>query len=172
MSKLKEIYNSIFHDSRVWKQDLLVVGFFLVIILIFFLWQPDLPTQAEVDEWVVRFGSLGPLSIIFVIIAETVIAPIPGTIVPIVVGVLYGVWPGMLYAFIGNVVGSTIAFWISRKFGRPLVQKMIKEKNIIKYDKFLHRNKLLIWIVYAVPIFPIDIISFIIDLSNLKFKRF
>ena len=144
----------------------------MVIILVFLVWQPELPTETEINELTERFGSLGPLAIIAIIIIETVIAPIPGTIFPIVIGVLYGVWPGILYAWIGNVVGSVIAFFISRKLGRPFAEKIVSKDKIEKYDKFLHRNKTLIWLIYAIPIFPIDIISFVIGLSNIKFKRF
>ena len=173
MNKLSIIYDRVFRRHKdVWKTDLIVIASIIIVLLIFAVWQPELPTKEVIDSWTERFGIFGPLSIIVVIILETVIAPIPGTIVPIVIGVLYGVWPGMLYAWVGNVTGSIIAFWISRKFGRPIVERFIHSDKIKRYDGFLHRNRVLIWLVYAVPIFPIDMISFIIGLSSIKFKRF
>ena len=173
MNKLSTLYDKVFRKHKdVWKTDLIVMAGILVVLSIFAIWQPELPTEEVIDSWTERFGVFGPLSVIIVIIIETVIAPIPGTIVPIAIGALYGVWPGILYAWIGNVAGSIIAFWISRKLGRPIVERFINKDKIKRYDSFLHRSRMLVWFVYAIPIFPIDMISFIMGLSNIKFKRF
>jgi len=147
---------------------MLVVG----IIMIYAVWRPELPTKETVESWAMSLGTFGPLVIIGVIILETVIAPIPGTIIPIVIGVLYGVWPGILYAWIGNIIGSTIAFWIARKFGRPIIERIVKSHKIEKFDKFLHRNRLMIWMIYVIPVFPIDMASFVIGMSKITYKRF
>lgn len=173
MNIFSNLYDRVFRRHKdVWKTDLMVMAGILVVLSIFAIWQPELPTEDVIDRWTERFGVFGPLSVIIIIIVETVIAPIPGTIIPIAIGALYGVWPGMLYAWVGNVTGSIIAFWISRKFGRPIVERFLHKDKIKRYDSFLHRSKMLIWLVYAIPIFPIDMISFIIGLSSIKFKRF
>ncbi|MBU0598124.1 VTT domain-containing protein [Patescibacteria group bacterium] len=173
MAFLNSAFDKVFRRNKdIWKTDLFVVGVFLLITLIYLFWQPKLPTREEIEQLTYHFGSIGPLAIIGVIIVETVIAPIPGAIIPIAVGALYGIWPGILYVWIGDVAGSIIAFWISRKLGRPVVEKIINSKKIDHYDKFLHRNQLFIWLIYIVPIFPIDMISFVIGLSKISFKRF
>lgn len=173
MSNYADTLKKLFQRNKnVWRTDMIIIGVFLVIVVFFVIWNPELPTRSEVDSWTEQFGGGGPLTIIGIIILETVIAPIPGTIIPIVIGALYGVWPGVLYAWIGNVIGSTIAFYISRKLGRPIALKIVKEKTLQKYDQFLHRNGLLIWLVYAIPIFPIDIISFVVGLSKITYRKF
>lgn len=156
----------------VWKVDLLIILLFLATIIGLALWQPELPNRLVLDELVERYGGYGPLVIIGIIVIEVIIAPIPGYIVPFVVGALYGVWEGLLYTWIGNVAGSMIAFWIARRLGRPIVRKIISENKIKNFDSFLHRNKLLMWIVYIFPIFPVDIISFTIGFSAVTFRRF
>ncbi len=173
MFDIKSSLNKILHrDRNVWKWDLAIIGVFLLLVVVFVIWQPQLPASDEVRQWTEQFGKVGPLAIIGVIIVETVVAPIPGTIVPIVAGALYGLWLGFVYAWVGNMIGALIAFFISRRLGRLVVKKIIKDKTIDRYDRFLKRNKLFLWMVYLIPIFPLDIISFVIGLSALKFRHF
>lgn len=159
-------------NKDVWKIDLLIVFIFLILVMVFSLWSPKFPSKEALNNLIERYGTLGPLAIIGLIILEVVIAPIPGAVIPIVTGAIYGVFLGTLYTWIGNVIGSCLAFLIAHKLGRPMVKKIISEEKINHYDNFLKRHKFLIWIVYIVPIFPVDIISFVIGLSAMKFRRF
>lgn len=173
MGKVREKLNIFIRRRKIaWKTDLLMLGVFVVILLVFILWNPEIPDQGEIDGWTARFGAFAPLAIIGIIVVETVVAPIPGTIVPIVIGALYGVWPGILLAWTGNIIGSIIAFYIARKLGRPVVKKIIKEEKLKFYDEFLHRRTKLIWMAYLIPILPLDIISFVIGMSQIPFRKF
>ena len=173
MVKIKNLLNKIFRRNKnIWKVDLLIIIGFLVIILVITIWQPNVPGQEEIDLTLEKYGSFGPLAIIGVIILEVIIAPIPGGLIPIAAGALYGVWLGSLYTWLGNVIGSAIAFWLARKLGRPIIKKIVAEKKIIHFDYFLQRNRFLVWLVYIIPVFPIDIISFALGFSDMKFRRF
>lgn len=159
--------------KRFKKFNLFIIFVFLVGILIFAVWQLELPTRVELDRFILKYGNFGPLAIIGILILQTILAPIPGTIVPIAVGALYGVWLGTFYTWIGSVLGTSIAFGIARILGRPIIQKIISSKKIEYYDNFLKRNNFLIWVVYIIPVvFPLDIISFVIGLSAIKFRQF
>lgn len=144
----------------------------LTIAVLFNVWEPTLPTQGAVEQWVQRFGAAGPLAVIGFIALEVVIAPIPGGFIPITVGALFGVWPGVLYTWIGNVIGSLLAFALARYVGRPLVTRLVKPTTLARLDTFLHRSPKLLWLVYTVPVFPIDIITFAVGLSAIPFRRF
>ena len=173
MGPVKRKINQFIHNRRItWKTDILWFLVIIIIVLVFVYFDSIFPSTEEVEEWTAQLGAYGPLVIIGIIIAETVIAPIPGTLVPIVIGALYGIWPGMLYAWIGNIVGSTIAFWIARKLGRPVVKKIVSEEKIDKYDQYLQQRKMLIWFAYFIPLLPLDVISFVIGLSKIKYKYF
>jgi len=173
MGRVKDKINTFFHRRRIsWKTDILWLAVIVIIILVFIYFDSLFPSTEKVEEWTARLGAYGPLVIIGIIISETVIAPIPGTLVPIVVGALYGIWPGILYAWVGNMIGSMIAFWIARKFGRPIVKKIVSKEKIEKYDHYLHRRKMAIWVVYFIPLLPLDVISFVIGLSKIRFKFF
>lgn len=171
MGRLKDKINKIIHNRKInWKVNLIWLIVIILIILVFVYFDSIFPSTEKVEEWTAQFGVYGPLVIIGIIILETVIAPIPGTIVPIVIGALYGVWPGILYAWVGNIIGSIIAFWIARKLGRPVVKKIISEEKIDKYDSYLQNRKIMIWVAYFIPLLPLDTISFVIGLSKISFK--
>jgi len=157
---------------EVWKIDLLIIFVFIAIVVIFSLWAPKLSSREVLDQLILKYGAVGPLVIIVLVILEVVIAPAPGNIIPFIAGAIYGIFLGALYTWIGNVIGSSLAFWIARKLGRPIVRKIISEQRIRHFDNFLHRNKFLVWIVYILPVFPVDLISYAVGFSTMKFRRF
>ena len=173
MSKVSEKISEFVHRRKIsWKTDILWLIVIILIILVFIFFDSVIPAPEVVKSWTDQFGVFGPLVVIGIIIIETVIAPIPGTLVPIIIGALYGIWPGILYAWVGNMIGSVIAFWIARKLGRPVVKKIISEEKIQKYDHYLHRRRIMIWVAYFIPLLPLDILSFVIGLSQIRFRFF
>ncbi len=78
-----------------------------------------------VKVWVERVGVWGPLLFILLKISTIVIAPLSGSPLYPLVGLLFGFWPGILYVAIGDFLGYTIAFSISRIWGRKVVYKLL-----------------------------------------------
>ena len=78
--------------------------------------------------WVEKAGVWGPLVFILLKISTIVIAPISGSPLYPLVGLIFGFWPGILYAAIGDFLGYTIAFYISRILGKKIVLKLISSK--------------------------------------------
>jgi uncharacterized membrane protein YdjX (TVP38/TMEM64 family) len=146
---------------------LLMVG--LAILALELLFQNPLAIREYVDG----FGAFGPVVVILIIILEVIIAPIPGAIISIGSGAAFGAIDGAIYSYIGNLIGAAIAFWLSRRFGRPLAQRFIKEDKLEHYDRFIRDKGVYgIWIAYMFPVFPVDIISYVLGLSNLRFTTF
>jgi uncharacterized membrane protein YdjX (TVP38/TMEM64 family) len=153
----------------------LIMVVILIVFLAFFagwLFSESFSSPEQIESFVGYFQELGTVIIILLIVAEVVIAPIPGFVLYITTGFLYGPWLGTLFTWIGNVVGASIAFFISRRLGRPFVEKFVKLKKFKKYDVFFEHKKKFLWIFYVIPFFPIDILSFACGLSNLRFRYF
>lgn len=72
-------------------------------------------------EKVVAYGVYAPLVILFLKVTTVVVAPLGGTIIYPVAGVLFGFWPGLMLCLLGDAIASTIAFFISRRFGRSVL---------------------------------------------------
>ena len=109
---------------------------------------------------------------VLVVIIEVVIAPIPGGAVGYLGAARYGflnAWP-LLY--IGNVIGTTLVFWLARRFGTPLFEENVSEKTRARYNNILENHPGLLWLVYTVPVVPVDILSVLAGLSRISARRF
>lgn len=126
-----------------------------------------------VQDLIQSFGILGPFFVIIFFILDVVIVPIPGPLVAIAAGYLYGKLTGTIISVVGNILGSVIAFCLARKFGRPFVEKLISEKELSHFDGIFKKRGLhALWIGYIFPIFPSDTISYAAGLSKVKFRTF
>jgi uncharacterized membrane protein YdjX (TVP38/TMEM64 family) len=109
---------------------------------------------------------------VLVVIIEVVIAPIPGGAVGYLGAARYGflhAWP-LLY--IGNVIGTTLVFWLARRYGTPLFEENVSEKTRARYNNILENHPGLLWLVYTVPVVPVDILSVLAGLSRISARKF
>ncbi|MFX4303271.1 DedA family protein [Alicyclobacillus tolerans] len=106
----------------------------------------------SVHEWIVHFGYMGVFLILFL---EMVGIPFPAETTLVVSGVewihgQFSFFPLLLAAFLGNVVGSTVAYSLGRTLGRPLLVRYgkyvgINEKRLNKAENQFAKWR--IWIV-------------------------
>ena len=82
----------------------------------------------SIKIWIEKAGVWGPLVFILLKISTLVIAPLSGGPLYPIVGLLFGFWPGIIYIIIGDFLGYTICFFISRFFGRKIVNKLLSGK--------------------------------------------
>lgn len=151
-------------------------GILLGIIVMLFILLKDhfgiLSNREMFQEWIEGFGVLAPIITILFIILEVVIAPIPGLVPSISAGFIFGTIPGAIYTFIGNMIGTLLLFYLSRKFGRFLILKFIDKEKLCKYEKIVKKREKFLFALYFFPVFPLDIITAAIGLSNIKFRNF
>ncbi|MDG0810406.1 TVP38/TMEM64 family protein [Cohnella rhizosphaerae] len=67
--------------------------------------------------------------LIFFQVLQTVIAPIPGEVVQIAGGYIYGTFWGTVYISGGMLLGSMMAFYFTRLLGGTFIQKLLKKNN-------------------------------------------
>lgn len=151
----------------------LILLILLIIGVIFYQGVVSFKSPQEVRDYIQEFGAYGPLMVIVLITLEVVIAPIPGYVIAIGSGYAFGPFYGTLYSYLGNIIGTTIAFMLSRHFGRPLAKRIIKEDKLSYYERFFReKGEYGLWLSFIFPVFPADIISFVTGLSDIKFRKF
>lgn len=99
---------------------LITVG--VLVALSFFI---DLGT---VRSFIERAGVWAPVLFIILKASTVIIAPLSGAPLYPLVGAFFGFIPGLIYAIIGDFIGYTTAFYISRRFGYPVVRRFIEHK--------------------------------------------
>jgi uncharacterized membrane protein YdjX (TVP38/TMEM64 family) len=129
--------------------------------------------DAEAARAYVRsFGVWAPLVLIVLQALQVVLAPVPGQVLAAVAGYLFGPWWGTLYNVVGIGIGSTAAFWLSRRFGRAYVERMVAEDALTTFDGFVERRGLLsLFVLFLIPGLPDDAICFVGGLTPIPLRR-
>ncbi len=146
----------------------------LLLVWIFFAKDPVIEAfsnREELVKFVQRQGIFGPIFYILLQIFQTIIAPIPGNIVGAVGGFLFGTW-GILWTTIGSTTGALIVFCLARKYGRELVLKLVKQKDLGRFDKIPEdRAGFVFFLFFLIPGLPDDVISYAAGLSKVPISK-
>ncbi|WP_424001306.1 TVP38/TMEM64 family protein [Haloarcula salina] len=122
---------------------------------------------------VAAFGAFAPLAFVALQAGQVLLAPIPGQVLGGVGGYLFGVVDGTLYSLLGVTLGSTAAFSLARRYGRPYVEGVMRPEALARWDRFLERNGLVgLFVLFLLPTFPDDLLCFVAGLSDLRLRTF
>ena len=70
------------------------------------------------------------------------------------------------------MIGTAIAFWLARRLGGPIFEEHVSARTRARYDALLDGNLIVLWLVYALPVAPVDILSVLAGLSRMSARRF
>lgn len=126
----------------------------------------------QLRSFVDGFGIWAPVVLIVLQAAQVVLAPIPGQVLAVVAGYLFGVWWGTLYNMIGITIGSTIAFSLSRRYGRPYVEGIVHEDTLDRFDAIADEDAALaLFVMFLLPGLPDDMLCFAGGLTSIPLWR-
>ena len=125
-------------------------------------------------ERVREAGPMGVLTLLFFQFVQVVVALIPGEAVQFAAGALYGPFWGTVIVLAGCAASSALVYVLVHKLGAPFVQSMVSEDYMRRFREFEHSGKLslLVFILYLIPGLPKDVFSYLVPLSDMKFKVF
>ena len=124
-------------------------------------------------DTVAAWGWMAPLVFVAIQALQVIISPIPGEITGPVGGALFGTLWGLIYSTVGLTVGTLLCFWMGRKWGEPLVRPFLSEHNWNRMNFILEAEGAIIcFVLYLIPGFPKDIISYLFGLSPMPFWVF
>ena len=107
-------------------------------------------------------------------IAQIVISVLPGQFFQLAAGYLYTFWPALLFSCIGAFLGTTITFWLAKALGSDFVHMFFEKDKTEDYVKRLNSKKAytIVFLLYAIPGIPKDVVSYAAGLSEMKYKPF
>jgi uncharacterized membrane protein YdjX (TVP38/TMEM64 family) len=124
-------------------------------------------------DTVASWGWAAPLVFIAIQALQVIISPIPGEITGPVGGALFGTLWGVIYSTIGLTFGTLFCFWVGRMWGEPLIRPWLSEHHWEKMSYILEaEGAILCFILYLIPGFPKDIISYLFGISPMPFWIF
>jgi uncharacterized membrane protein YdjX (TVP38/TMEM64 family) len=126
---------------------------------------------------IARITNLGPWGILALLamqVLQIVVAVIPGELVQIAAGLLYGPWLGTLVILVGCVLSSALIFALVRRLGAPFVRDMVGEDHLERFRRFERSGKLdwLVFILFLIPGLPKDAFTYLVPLTDMGMQKF
>ncbi len=82
---------------------------------------------SQLKQLILTAGIWAPVIFVLLKILTIVIAPLSGSPLYPLVGLFFGFWPGVFYVAIGDFLGYSFAFFISRICGQKAVMRLISK---------------------------------------------
>jgi len=128
--------------------------------------------QEAVSAYLPGYGSLGPIVLFFLLIAQVFVAIIPGHALMVTAGYVYGTL-GLFVTLTSTILGSQIAFLIARRYGRSLIYRLASPQVIERWDRVAkHQGILFYFFSFVLPIFPSDLMCYVAGLCTISPRRF
>jgi len=130
-------------------------------------------TEGGAERIIDDVHNAGPLGVFILLAAEllqVIVAFIPGEVVQMAAGMLYGPWLGALIILVGSFFASWIIYSLVSRLGRPFVKRMVSMKYLDKLDAFERSGKMdvAVFILFLLPGMPKDALTYIIPLTDMS----
>ena len=123
----------------------------------------------EFAAWVDGLGALGP--IVFIIgYAVAVVGFIPGSLLTLAAGAIFGLVEGTAYVFVAAVLGSTLAFLIARHGARAAIERRIEgDKRFAAIDRAVGaEGRKIVFLLRLSPVFPFNLLNYSLGLTQVR----
>ena len=157
----------------------LIAFFAVMVVAVVLLWPfiGEIFTEGGIERVtrdVREAGPAGFLILLAVQFLQIVVAFIPGEVVQIAAGMIYGPWLGALIIFVGCVISSSFIFVLVHKLGMPFVQAMVPDGAMEKFRAFERTGKLnvLVFILFLIPGLPKDVFTYLVPLTDMRLGTF
>lgn len=111
--------------------------------------------------WMDGLGFWGPLVFILAYIVATVFL-LPGSVLTLGAGAVFGLFKGGLYVSIGSTIGATAAFLVGRYFARDWVARKIEgnEKFTAVDEAVAEEGWKIVGLLRLSPMFPFNLLNY------------
>jgi uncharacterized membrane protein YdjX (TVP38/TMEM64 family) len=148
--------------------------------VLFFAWYFREPltaifrTPAALEHWLEERARLAAALYVLVQTFQVAVFIVPGEVVQIAGGYLFGVWLGTLLSVAGIAVGSTINFVVGRLLGEPFVATVLGPKRMERLERVSKspRARLGFFLLFVIPGIPKDVLCYFGGIAPLRYLTF
>jgi len=130
----------------------------------------------HVAAFIVWVDGLGPLAPILFILGYAVatVAFVPGSVLTLAAGAVFGIVQGVAYVFVGAVLGSTAAFLVGRYVARDRVEHRIRgDARFEALDRSVGRQGLkLVFLLRLTPVMPYNLLNYALGLTRVRLQHY
>lgn len=151
----------------------LILVLYIAGMVIFAITVPRAVDRAWLDATVSDLGAAGPLAFLAISYFYVVFIPVYNTPIHLAAGFIFGGWFGWLLNFLSATLGLLTIILLVRRFGRPLLEKLVSAPKLAKYDHLASRiGPMTLFLVYVLPVFPDDEVTYVMAASRISLWRY
>ena len=127
----------------------------------------------EFSNWVDGLGLWG--SVVFVLgYALATVAFVPGSLLTLAAGAIFGLARGTVIVFIGATLGASAAFLIARYVARKPIERRIESRpKFAAIDRAIGREGLkIVTLLRLSPAFPFNLLNYGLGLTRVRFAHY
>jgi uncharacterized membrane protein YdjX (TVP38/TMEM64 family) len=124
-------------------------------------------------DYLLSFGPLAAVVSAFLMVFQSIIAPLPAFVITFANGLLFGWGFGAILSWSSAMLGAIICFYVAKFLGRPVVEKMVTKKALSWWDQFFAKyGKHAVFIARLLPIVSFDLVSYAAGVTTISFWQF
>lgn len=147
-----------------------------IITLIYIRHSGIFSSVADLQHFIKNFGNFAIAAFIVVQAIQPIVPFLPGGFATIVGMLMFGNIPGVLYSYIGLVIGEVGLFLLVRRFGSRFARLVLSEKNFEKFETTLQDHtqdiKKLLIVCFIFPFLPDDLTCLVAGMTDLSFREY
>jgi uncharacterized membrane protein YdjX (TVP38/TMEM64 family) len=126
-----------------------------------------------IAAWIDGLGAAGPLAFVAVYALATV-AFVPGSILTLTAGAIFGLGRGTLYTMIAATSGASLAFVVSRYAVRGLVERSLAtHPKFAAVDRAVAREgRRIVFLLRLSPLFPFNLLNYALGVTSVRFRDY
>lgn len=126
-----------------------------------------------VRAWADAQGPLAPVAMGALVVAQIVIAVLPGEPVELAAGYLFGFWEGTAVCLAGGMVGTLVVTVLVRALGMRVVRAFFSAEQLegVSWLRDSARFELLMFVVFLIPGTPKDVLTYVAGLTSCRWCR-
>ena len=140
------------------------------------VWLGSLVTPQQLHDTISPFGNWAAM----VYVGLFTLLPaffFPVAVLALAGGLLFGLWWGSLYTFLGAILNCTLMFFLARHAGREKVEAMLQKKlPPIWQQRIRHLNSgsgfMLLIVLRLIPAVPYNLINYAFGLTAMPFRTY
>ena len=127
----------------------------------------------EFAERVRGLGAWGPAAFVAGYVLATV-AGIPGSLLTLAAGAIFGLWAGTLWVFVGATLGASAAFLVARYVARGLVERRAaRDPRFRAIDRAIAEDgRRIVFLLRLSPAVPFTLLNYLLGLTRVRFADF
>lgn len=152
---------------------LILISLLVIVVIVVVVFLPVKDYLLAVLQWVEQLGPAGP------VVAGAIWVPVclllvPGSIITLGTGALFGVVTGTIVVSIGSTIGACVSFLVGRFFARQWVEKKVAgNAKFAAIDEAVGTQGFkIVFLTRLSPVFPFNLLNYAYGLTQVRFWHY